>query len=103
MTLPRTLTAQIFSPRCPRCEKGKLLRGVLGVQDNCSECGLVFQHHDSGDGPVFFAITIVGFIVTVAAVVVEFRSPLRYALPFYAVSKRVLSCSNTAPDDCGKP
>lgn len=73
MTTPRTLLQQSFAPRCPHCQKGKLLRGLLGVADQCTECGLVFKYHDSGDGPIFFAIIIVGILVTTAACIVEFR------------------------------
>jgi len=68
-----TLLTQILHPRCPRCGEGRLLRGWLGYQDACSACHLSFQHQDNGDGPTFFAIMIVGIIVTSAAGIIEYR------------------------------
>lgn len=71
--MPRTLIQQILHLRCPKCGQGRLLKGMLGFQDVCSTCGLSFKFHDSGDGPAFFAIMIVGFIVMGGAGVVEYH------------------------------
>lgn len=47
---------------CPRCGKGKLFHGFMRFVSTCSDCGLPIAAQDSGDGPVFFAITFVGFL-----------------------------------------
>ena len=49
--------------RCPRCGRGKLFDGLLGVAERCAECGLDLGPHDSGDGPAVFVIFILGAIV----------------------------------------
>jgi len=59
--------------RCPRCGKGALFRGGLGLQDKCASCGLDYAFADSGDGPAVFAILILGFLVLGGALLVEFR------------------------------
>lgn len=66
-----------FTCRCPRCGKSPLFQGVLKVVDICPACGLTLKDHDAGDGPVFFAILLVGCMITFAAGVVEylFRPP----------------------------
>ena len=63
----------LFSPKCPQCHEGKLFASLLRVVDRCSHCGLELGGHDAGDGPAFFAITIVGFIVMAGAGVVEYH------------------------------
>jgi uncharacterized protein (DUF983 family) len=63
----------MIAPRCPACGNGKLFKDVLSVVDECSACGLVLKHHDAADGPIFFAITIVGFLVMGLAAYVEFH------------------------------
>ncbi len=73
MNATPTLVSQILHPRCPHCGKGKLLRGMLGIHDQCSGCGLWFKFHDSGDGPTFFAIMIVGILVMTAAGIMEYQ------------------------------
>lgn len=65
--------------RCPRCGKGKLYRGMLAVAGRCSECQLSFAGHEQGDGPAFFAITIIGALVAIFASIVE----IRYEPPFW--------------------
>lgn len=67
----RTLFQQIFAPRCPKCGQGKLFRDSLGIMDACSACGLVLKHHDAADGPTFFALVVVGFIIVGGAAFVE--------------------------------
>ena len=58
--------------RCPRCGEGKLFDGFLTVRPRCEVCGLDFQFIDSGDGPAFFVMSIVGVIVVGLAMWVEF-------------------------------
>ena len=57
---------------CPRCGNGRLLDGLLAVSDTCSACGLDLKKHDCGDGPAFFGIVVVGFVVTALAGITEY-------------------------------
>lgn len=57
--------------RCPKCEQGKLYQSIIKLRESCDACGLSFIDHDSGDGPAFFTICVLGFLVTGAAVAVE--------------------------------
>lgn len=59
--------------RCPRCGKGKLLRGFLDVRPGCDACGLDYGFADAGDGPAVFVILLAGFVVVGAALIVEVR------------------------------
>jgi uncharacterized protein (DUF983 family) len=63
--------------RCPRCGKGRLFQGFLALRPACESCGLDFAFADSGDGPAFFVMSIVGFIVVGGALAVEilFKPP----------------------------
>ncbi len=44
---------------------------MLKIAPTCTECGQSFGGEDSGDGPAFFVILIVGFLVTTLAGVSE--------------------------------
>ncbi len=57
--------------RCPRCGKGKMFAGFLGLKPACDACGLDYSFADAGDGPAVFVIMISGFIVVGSALVVE--------------------------------
>lgn len=59
--------------RCPRCGKGPLFEGLLGLRDSCRACGLNFRFIDTGDGPAVFAIMILGAVVLGGALWFEFR------------------------------
>lgn len=63
--------------RCPRCGTGPLYKGYLTVRSECTECGLDYTEHDIGDGPAFFTLTILGFVVIGFAALLEtmFRAP----------------------------
>jgi uncharacterized protein (DUF983 family) len=65
--------------RCPRCGRGRLYRGFLALAPACDDCGLDFRGFDAADGPAVFVIFIVGFVVTVAALVTE----LKWQPPFW--------------------
>lgn len=65
--------------KCPRCGKGKLYRGFLGLRPACEKCGLDYGFIDSGDGPAVFIIMIAGAIVVGAALIVE----VKYQPPFW--------------------
>lgn len=58
---------------CPRCGRGKLFAGLLGIVDRCSECGLDLRAHDAGDGPAVFVILGLGAILMILVFWVEFR------------------------------
>ena len=55
-----------------------MFKDLLGIVDECSQCGLVLKHHDAADAPTFFALCTVGLLVTVGAALVEihFEPPL---------------------------
>ncbi len=59
--------------RCPRCGEGALFRSGLILREKCERCGLDYAFADSGDGPAVFAIFILGFLVLVGALLLEFR------------------------------
>ena len=58
---------------CPRCGHGRLFTGFLAVVSRCEACGLDLSAQDSGDGPVALIILLVGFVVVIAALIVEVR------------------------------
>lgn len=64
--------------RCPRCGKGPLLQGFLGIRPRCEVCGLDYGFADSGDGPAVFVILLAGFVVVGCALIVEvlYQPPL---------------------------
>ena len=45
---------------------------MLRVTNHCSSCQLDLARHDAGDGPMFFVITLAGFLVMGLAAYVEF-------------------------------
>ena len=57
--------------RCPRCGEGRLFAGILRLEPRCEDCGLDFTPFDSADGPAFFVMTIVGFLIVGLALYVE--------------------------------
>jgi len=57
--------------RCPRCGEGALFDGYLTVAAACSQCGLDYSKHDSGDGPAVFVTFLVGIVVVALALIVE--------------------------------
>jgi uncharacterized protein (DUF983 family) len=63
--------ARGLAGRCPRCGKGRLFQGFLGLRPACESCGLDFDFADAGDGPAVFVILIGGAIVVFAALIVE--------------------------------
>jgi uncharacterized protein (DUF983 family) len=72
--------------RCPRCGKGRLFTGFLGLKPACDVCGLDYSFADAGDGPAVFVIMIAGFIVVGAALMVEiyYQPPLWVHLVLWA-------------------
>ena len=82
-----------FRCRCPRCGRGKLFDGFLALRPQCDECGLNFQFIDSGDGPAFFVMSIVGIVVVGLAMWVEFtyQPPLLVHMALWVPLTLVLS------------
>ena len=68
---PRSPLATGLSGRCPRCGQGKLFAGYLRLADSCGHCGLDYGFADSADGPAFFVMTLVGFLIVGLALAVE--------------------------------
>ncbi len=58
--------------RCPRCGEGPLFAGFLTLAPHCTVCGLDYSGTDSADGPAYFVMSIVGFIVVGLALWTEF-------------------------------
>lgn len=50
--------------KCPHCHEGDLFAGVLKIKPHCDNCGASFKDAETADGPAFFVMTIVGFILT---------------------------------------
>lgn len=48
---------------CPRCGEGRLYRGYLKIAPGCTACALSYDFADPADGPAFFAMTGVSFVV----------------------------------------
>ncbi len=78
VTPPNPIVAGLTG-RCPRCGKGKLFTGFLGLKPACEACGLDYAFVDAGDGPAVFVIMFSGFIVVGGALAVE----MLYAPPFW--------------------
>ncbi len=66
-----TPTAAGLKGRCPRCGAGPMFENLLRLRNRCTICDLDFSFADSGDGPMVFAIFIIGFIVVGAALLLE--------------------------------
>lgn len=64
--------------RCPRCGKGALFTGFITIRDRCPVCDLDYGFAEPADGPAFFVMSGVGFVVMMAFFVVEiaYRPPI---------------------------
>ncbi|WP_296679089.1 DUF983 domain-containing protein [Novosphingobium sp.] len=58
---------------CPRCGGKTLYGGLTAFAPRCRACGLNFSDYNVGDGPAAFLTTVIGALVVVLAVTVEFR------------------------------
>ena len=68
---PLSAAATGMKGKCPRCGEGKLFAGFLTPASSCEVCGLDFEFADAGDGPAWFIMTGIGFVVAAAALIVE--------------------------------
>jgi uncharacterized protein (DUF983 family) len=66
--------------RCPRCGRGPLFKGFLGLQESCAACGLDYSKADSGDGPAVFVMLLLGALIVFLALMVE----IAYQPPLWA-------------------
>ncbi len=57
--------------RCPECGEGPVFKTYLGIAPGCTSCGADFSKADSGDGPGFFVMLLVGLLVTPPLLVVQ--------------------------------
>ena len=85
--------------KCPRCARGALFEGFLGLRDTCERCGLDYAKADAGDGPAVFVIFIVGFVAVGAAFIVKFTwyAPLWLAFAVSAVLAIALTLALLRP------
>ena len=82
--------------RCPRCGEGHLFAGFLTLAKTCDRCGLDFSFADPADGPAFFVMSGVSFLVVAvwAWTAVVFSPPiwLQFATVFPALIGGCLAC-----------
>jgi uncharacterized protein (DUF983 family) len=52
--------------RCPNCGEGRMFAGYLTVVGACPVCGEPLGEYRAADGPAFFTICIVGFLLVPA-------------------------------------
>lgn len=57
---------------CPQCGLGRLFAGYLTIAPRCSHCDADFAAADSGDGPAFFVMFLVGAIAVPIAFILNF-------------------------------
>ncbi len=41
--MPETTWLSMFSNRCPRCGRGRVLNGLFEMRERCDDCGLVYE------------------------------------------------------------
>ena len=68
---PGFVPAALFG-LCPRCGARTLFDGAVKFAPRCRVCSLDFQSYNVGDGPAAFLTLIVGALIVVAALVVDF-------------------------------
>ncbi|MBA1158332.1 DUF983 domain-containing protein [Microvirga mediterraneensis] len=84
---------------CPRCGKGHLFQGYLKVRPTCEVCGLDLAFADTGDGPAFFVMSIVGIVVVALALWAEFAysPPIWLHLVMWTALSIVMSLALVRP------
>ena len=65
--------------KCPRCGRGRLFAGYLGVARSCSSCGLSYEFADGGDGAAWFVMLFVCVVGVGSILGVE----VAYSPPFW--------------------
>ena len=75
LPLAASLLFLSFRHRCPQCGKEKLYAGILALKSECENCGLDLSRADTGDGPAFFVITIMGALIVLLPALLELIAP----------------------------
>lgn len=57
---------------CPQCGAQTLFDGPVRFASRCRVCGLDFDSYNVGDGPAAFLTMIIGALIVVAAILVDF-------------------------------
>ncbi len=68
---PAAAQAALFG-LCPQCGGKTLFRGVAQFAPKCSACGLDFSAFNVGDGPAAFLTLIIGAVVVILALWLNF-------------------------------
>lgn len=71
MGQPPSLEKVTFTGCCPACGMGSLFASIIAMHDSCTSCGLAISKREQGDGPAFFALTIIGALATIGAALIE--------------------------------
>ena len=58
---------------CPQCGSKTLFGGLVKFAPRCRVCGLDFDRFNVGDGPAAFLTLVIGALVVVMALVLEFK------------------------------
>lgn len=70
-TAPETAQAALRG-LCPRCGAPTLFAGMLRFAPKCRACGLDFSGFNVGDGPAALITLVLGAVIVILALVVEF-------------------------------
>jgi uncharacterized protein (DUF983 family) len=69
----QSLISAAFFGACPSCGERTMFDGPVQFAPKCDACGLDYSTFNVGDGPAAFLTLIIGAIVMVLALVVEFQ------------------------------
>lgn len=79
--------------KCPRCGEGRLFSGLLKIAPSCDKCGLDYSFADAGDAPAIIVMTVAGFVVLGATLLVEiFYQPPYWVHAVVAIPLAVVFC-----------
>lgn len=68
------LAAAALSASCPKCgSRGMLFDGLVQFAQKCRVCGLDYTQFNVGDGPAAFLTLIIGTVIVILALVVDFK------------------------------
>lgn len=89
MTVPASSPSPLIAGLrcvCPRCGQGPLFRGFLTIAPACTNCGLDYGFAEPADGPAFFVMSGVSFVVVAffAWLEIAFHPPIwvHFAITF---------------------
>ncbi len=58
---------------CPKCGARTMFDGVIQFAPRCTACGLDYSRYNVGDGPAAFLTLIIGALIVIMALIVEFQ------------------------------